>query len=45
MRTSLDARQETLYPKAHSYYMGAEIPGKPRVFMLYSAACAVTARS
>ena len=28
--------QETLYPKAHSYYMGAEIPGKPRGFMLYS---------
>ncbi|OUS96777.1 NAD(P)/FAD-dependent oxidoreductase [Rhodococcus sp. NCIMB 12038] len=28
--------QETLYPKARSYYMGDEIPGKPRVFMLYS---------
>lgn len=28
--------QETLYPKAASYYMGAEIPGKPRVFMPYS---------
>ncbi len=28
--------QETLYPKAASYYMGAEMPGKPQVFMPYS---------
>ncbi len=28
--------QETLYPKAASYYMGAEIDGKPKVFMPYS---------
>lgn len=28
--------QETLYPKAASYYMGAEVEGKPRVFMPYS---------
>jgi cyclohexanone monooxygenase len=28
--------EETLYPKAASYYMGAEIEGKPRVFMPYS---------
>ena len=28
--------QETLYPRAQSYYMGDEIPGKPRVFMPYS---------
>ena len=28
--------QETLYPKAESYYVGAEVPGKPRVFMPYS---------
>jgi cation diffusion facilitator CzcD-associated flavoprotein CzcO len=28
--------QETLYPKAPSYYMGAEVEGKPRVFMPYS---------
>ena len=27
---------ETLYPKAQSYYMGAEMPGKPQVFMPYS---------
>ncbi len=28
--------QETLYPKAVSYYMGAEIEDKPKVFMPYS---------
>jgi cation diffusion facilitator CzcD-associated flavoprotein CzcO len=28
--------QETLYPKTPSYYLGAEMPGKPRVFMPYS---------
>ncbi|GAC1538262.1 MAG: NAD(P)/FAD-dependent oxidoreductase [Acidimicrobiales bacterium] len=28
--------QETLYPKARSYYMGHEVPGKPHVFMPYS---------
>jgi cyclohexanone monooxygenase len=28
--------QETLYPKANSYYMGDEVPGKPRVFMPYA---------
>jgi len=27
---------QTLYPKAHSYYMGDEMPGKPRVFMPYT---------
>jgi cyclohexanone monooxygenase len=27
--------EQTLYPKADSYYMGAEIPGKPRVFSPY----------
>ncbi len=28
--------QETLYPKTPSYYLGAEMPGKPKVFMPYS---------
>lgn len=28
--------QETLYPQAASYYMGAEVAGKPQVFMPYS---------
>jgi cyclohexanone monooxygenase len=27
--------QMTLYPQANSWYMGANIPGKPRVFMPY----------
>jgi cyclohexanone monooxygenase len=25
----------TLYPRADSWYMGANIPGKPRIFMPY----------
>ncbi|MGH3370195.1 MAG: cyclohexanone monooxygenase, partial [Nocardioidaceae bacterium] len=25
----------TLYPKADSWYMGANVPGKPRIFMPY----------
>jgi len=25
----------TLFPKANSWYMGANVPGKPRVFMPY----------
>ena len=25
----------TLYPKANSWYMGANVPGKPRVFLPY----------
>jgi cation diffusion facilitator CzcD-associated flavoprotein CzcO len=28
--------EQTLYPKARSYYMGDDMPGKPRVFMPYS---------
>ncbi len=30
-----EVAQATLYPKAASWYMGANIPGKPRVFMPY----------
>jgi cation diffusion facilitator CzcD-associated flavoprotein CzcO len=30
-----DRADQTLYPKAQSYYMGDEMPGKPRVFMPY----------
>jgi cyclohexanone monooxygenase len=26
---------QTLYPRANSWYMGANVPGKPRVFMPY----------
>lgn len=28
--------EETLYPRARSYYMGDNVPGKPHVFMPYS---------
>ena len=35
----------TLYPKADSWYMGANVPGKPRIFMPYSAALGPIARS
>jgi cyclohexanone monooxygenase len=30
-----DVAAETLYPQAASWYMGANVPGKPRVFMPY----------
>ncbi len=30
---------QTLYPKASSWYLGANIPGKPRVFMPYVGGC------
>jgi cyclohexanone monooxygenase len=29
------AAERTLYPLANSWYMGANVPGKPRVFMPY----------
>jgi cation diffusion facilitator CzcD-associated flavoprotein CzcO len=31
-----DRAAQTLYPLARSYYMGDEVPGKPRVFMMYA---------
>ena len=34
-RTSTRSATSTLYPRANSWYMGANIPGKPRVFMPY----------
>jgi len=30
-----EVAQLTLYPQANSWYMGANIPGKPRIFMPY----------
>ena len=27
--------EKTLYTKADSWYMGANVPGKPRVFLMY----------
>ena len=32
---NLEVADRTLYPLANSWYMGANIPGKPRVFMPY----------
>jgi len=32
-----DAASITLFPQANSWYVGANIPGKPRVFMAYTA--------
>jgi cyclohexanone monooxygenase len=34
-----DLANATLYPRASSWYVGANIPGKPRVFMPYVAGC------
>jgi cyclohexanone monooxygenase len=31
--------QATLYPRARSWYVGANIPGKPREFSIYVAGC------
>jgi cyclohexanone monooxygenase len=31
----------TLYPRANSWYMGANIPGKPQIFMPYIGGVAV----
>ena len=31
-----EAADRTLYPKANSWYVGANIPGKPRVFLPYA---------
>jgi cyclohexanone monooxygenase len=30
-----EVAQKTLYPQANSWYLGANVPGKPRVFMPY----------
>jgi cyclohexanone monooxygenase len=35
-----DVANGTLYPKGGSWYMGANVPGKPRVFMPYAAGVA-----
>jgi cyclohexanone monooxygenase len=32
-----DVADSTLYPQANSWYNGANMPGKPRVFMPYVA--------
>jgi cation diffusion facilitator CzcD-associated flavoprotein CzcO len=33
--------EATLFPKANSWYLGANVPGKPRVFMLFTGGFAV----
>jgi cyclohexanone monooxygenase len=35
VRHGMEVAEKTLYPSAASWYMGANIPGKPRVFMPY----------
>jgi cyclohexanone monooxygenase len=35
VRHGMEVAQKTLYPSAASWYMGANVPGKPRVFMPY----------
>jgi cyclohexanone monooxygenase len=34
-REVTESAARTLYPKANSWYVGANVPGKPRVFMPY----------
>ena len=40
-----DIAAQTMFMLADSWYLGANIPGKPRVFMPYPAASARTGRS
>jgi cyclohexanone monooxygenase len=35
VRTVNDRSERTLYPRCNSWYLGANVPGKPRVFMPY----------
>ncbi len=37
MQHSDDAAAITLFPQANSWYVGANVPGKPRTFMAYAA--------
>ncbi len=36
---SIELGDQTLYPMANSWYMGANVPGKPRVFLPYVGGC------
>jgi len=36
VRQVAEAAARTLYPKTDSWYMGANVPGKPRVFLAYA---------
>jgi cation diffusion facilitator CzcD-associated flavoprotein CzcO len=39
VRHVAEAGDNTLYPLANSWYMGANVPGKPRVFLPYIGGC------
>jgi cyclohexanone monooxygenase len=39
MQHVADLAADTLYPQANSWYVGANIPGKPRTFPIYVAGC------
>ncbi|MGK0478953.1 MAG: cyclohexanone monooxygenase [Ilumatobacter sp.] len=39
VRHVAEAGDSTLYPLANSWYMGANVPGKPRVFLPYIGGC------
>ena len=39
-----DCADITLFPTANSWYMGANVPGKPRVFLPYVGGVDATAR-
>jgi cyclohexanone monooxygenase len=41
VRHVADVAANTLYPVANSWYVGANIPGKPRVFMPYVGGCGI----
>ena len=45
MLHGIEVANKTLYPKAHSWYMGANIEGKPRVFMPYIGGVNAIARN
>jgi len=39
IKHTMELADSTLFPQADSWYMGANIPGKPRVFMVYVGGC------
>lgn len=39
IKHTIELADTTLFPQADSWYMGANIPGKPRVFMVYVGGC------
>jgi len=39
VKHTVELADTTLFPQADSWYMGANIPGKPKVFMVYVGGC------